>query len=93
MVLEEDRESFRMAPPFSGVQTQHVVESEGVQYFANCSWDALGVPAALGRQAVVYSRCEGSGELLRLEVGLDGPGPREWLFHSLVPAAKWWEDI
>lgn len=93
LVLEGDGSSIRMAPPFSGVPTQHVVESSGVRYFANCAWDALGVPVALHRQAMVHSRCEASGEPLQLDVGVDGPGPSDWLFHSLVPAAKWWNDI
>ena len=93
LVLEDDGASIRMAPPFSGVPTQHVVESAGVRYFANCAWDALGVPAALGRPAAVHSRCEQSGEPLHLEVAPDGPEPCDWLFHCLVPAARWWDDI
>ena len=59
-VLEADGASIRMAPPFSGVPTQHVVEAGGMQYFANCAWDALGVPAALQEPATVHSRCEQS---------------------------------
>ena len=93
LVLESDGASIRMAPPFSGVPTHHVVDSGGVRYYANCAWDALGVPAALGRAGVVHSRCEGSGELLHLEVGQEGPEPSDWLFHSLLPAANWWDDI
>jgi hypothetical protein len=93
LVLEDDGVSIRMAPPFSGVPTQHVVISNGRWYFANCAWDALGIPAALRRPATVYSRCERSWELLRLEVGLEGPARSEWLFHCLVPAAQWWADI
>ena len=93
LVLEADGSSIRMAPPFSGVPTQHQVESDGVRYFANCAWDALGIPAALGRSAVVRSRCERSGEPLRLQVARDGPEPCDWLFHCLVPAAHWWDDI
>jgi hypothetical protein len=93
LVLEPDGESIRMAPPFSGVPTQHFVVVGGTQYFANCAWDALGVPAALHRPAEVTSRCEQSGESLRLAVGLDGPPPSAWLFHCLVPAAKWWDDV
>ena len=93
LVLENDGVSIRMAPPFSGVETQHVIESEGVRYFANCAWDALGVPAALQRPATVRSRCEQSGEALRLRVGVDGPVPADWLFHVHLPAAEWWDDI
>jgi len=93
LVLEEDGSSVRMAPPFSGVPTQHAVVSGDTRYFANCAWDALGIPAALHRSGVVHSRCEESGEALRLEVGRGGPGPSPWLFHCLVPAALWWDDI
>lgn len=93
LVLEPGGASIRMAPPFSGVPTQHVVTVGGTQYFANCAWDALGIPAALHQAGVVHSRCEQSGEPLRLEVGLDGPEPSDWLFHCLLPAARWWDDI
>ena len=93
LVLEADGSSVRMAAPFSGVATQHVVEAGGLRYFANCAWDALGIPAALRKPGTVHSRCEQSREPLRLSVGLEGPEPSDWLFHCLVPAARWWDDI
>jgi Alkylmercury lyase len=93
LALEADGSSIRMAPPFSGVPTQHVVKAGGKEYFANCAWDALGVPSALHLPGEVYSRCEQSGEPLLLKVGLDGPEPSKWLFHCHVPAARWWDDI
>jgi hypothetical protein len=93
LLLEPDGVTIRMAPPFSGLPTQHRVTVSGIQYYANCAWDALGIPAALHRPGVVDSRCEQSFELLHLQVGLDGPEPSSWLFHCLVPAAKWWDDL
>jgi hypothetical protein len=93
LVLEAERTSIRMAPPFSGTPTQHIVEANGIQYFANCAWDALGIPAALHQAATVHSRCAQSGEPFELNVGLQGPEASDWLFHCLVPAAKWWDDI
>jgi len=93
LVLAEDGASIIMAPPFSGVPTQHVVESGGVEYFANCAWDALGVPAALQREGTVKSRCEQTLEPLVLEVSQDGTAPTDWVFHCLVPAAHWWDDV
>ena len=93
LVLEEDGTSIRMASPFSGVPTQHEVASAGVRYFANCAWDALGIPAALKREATVHSRCGQTDEVLRLDVGLDGPELSDWQYHCLVPAAHWWDDI
>jgi hypothetical protein len=93
LVLEADGESIRMAPPFSGVPTQHRVTAGGVTYHANCAWDALGIPAALHRPATVHSRCEQTLEPLELAVSDRGPGPSDWLFHCVVPAAQWWDDI
>ena len=93
LVLEADGASIRIAPPFSGVPTQHAVLVDGTRYFAPCAWDALGVPAALHRPGVVHSRCEASGQPFRLPVGVEGPAPSDWWFHCLVPAAHWWDDI
>ena len=90
LVLEPDGSSIRMAPPFSGVATQHVVKAGGKQYFANCAWDALGVLAALHQP---HSRCEQSGEHLELTVRRAGPEPSDWLFHCPVPAAQWWNHV
>jgi hypothetical protein len=93
LVLEADGSSIRMAPPFSGIPTQHVVEADGIRYFANCAWDALGIPAALRKAGLVHARCAQSGELFDLHVGLQGPDTSDWLFHCLLPAAQWWDDI
>jgi hypothetical protein len=93
LLLERDGVTIRMAPPFSGVPTQHRVTVAGVKYFANCAWDALGIPAALQKSGTVYSRCEQTMEPLKLSVSENGPGPSTWIFHSLVPAAKWWNDL
>jgi hypothetical protein len=91
--LEPDGRSIRMAPPFSAVPTQHRVEVDGTEYFANCAWDALGIPAALHRAGRVRSRCEQSREPLELTVGVEGPEPSSWRFHCLVPASRWWDDL
>ena len=93
LFLEPDGTTIRMAPPFSGVPTQHRVRARGREYFANCAWDALGVAAALQSDAVVLSECAQSHEPLRLPVSLTGPEESDWLFHCLVPAAKWWDDL
>jgi hypothetical protein len=92
LALEPDGE-IRMAPPFSAVPTQHRVRIDGREYFANCSWDALGIPAALHAEAEVLSRCEQSLEPLHLVVRRDGPEAAACLAHFAVPAAHWWDDI
>ena len=93
LALEPDGVTIRMAPPFSGVPTQHLVIVGGTRYYANCAWDSLGIVAALQQPGMVHAQCAQSGEPLHLEIGIDGPPPSPWVFHCLVPAAKWWEDI
>jgi hypothetical protein len=93
LLLEADGETIRMAPPFSGVPTPHSVAVGRQTYFANCAWDALGIPAALHQAAVVHSSCGQSGTPLQLQISLDGPEPSSWLFHCQVPAAQWWNDL
>jgi hypothetical protein len=82
-----------MAPPFSGVETQHRVLVGERLYFANCSWDALGIPAALHGEGEVFSRCEQTLQPIRLPVTRDGPDPQPVVAHFAVPAAKWWADL
>ncbi len=93
LVLESDGVTIRMAPPFSGVATQHRVRVGDKEYFANCAWDALGVPAALHAPGDVLSRCEQSGEPIHLYVHENGPDPEPCVIHFAVPAALWWKDI
>ena len=93
LVPADDFASIRMAPPFSGVPTQHRATVHGTEYFANCAWDAFGVVAALGGTGHVLSRCEQTLEPLDLHLTPDGPPSSGWLFHCVVPAADWWNNI
>jgi hypothetical protein len=88
-----DPSRIRMAPPFSGVPTSFRVVADSRSYFANCAWDALGIAAALHRDAVVEAADGHSGEPIRLEVKDARPVPEPCVIHFAVPAARWWEDI
>jgi hypothetical protein len=93
LVLAADGETIVMAPPFAGAPTQHRVRVGEREYFANCSWDALGVAAAIKRPAVVTSRCEQTLEPIVFNVGEHGPDAEPCVAHFAVPAAQWWKDI
>ena len=93
LVPTRDFESIRMAPPFSGVPTQHRAIVKGVEYFANCAWDVFGVIAALGGTGDVRSRCEQTLEPLALHLTPAGPPASDRRVHCVVPAAHWWNDI
>jgi len=88
-----DPTRIRMAPPFSGVPTPFPVDARGRRYYANCVWDAYGIPAALHADAVIPASDGFSGEALTLEVRDGRPVLRPWIAHFAVPAALWWKDI
>jgi Alkylmercury lyase len=94
LVLEPDSLRIRMLNPFSVVETPHRVACAGRSWFANCAWDALGIPAALHADGRIDSACPDCGEALHLEVE-DGELVQgaELLVHFVVPARGWWDDI
>jgi len=94
LVLEPGTPSrIRMAPPFSGIETQHRVKIENKVYFANCAWDAFGIAAALKRDADIESTCPDCGEPLAFQIRAGKPLLQECVVHFAVPAAHWWQDI
>jgi DNA-binding transcriptional MocR family regulator len=88
-----DPSRIRMAPPFSGVATPFPVKVHDKLYYANCAWDALGIPAALHENALVEAADGHSGQPIRLEVRDGQPIPEPCVIHFAVPAARWWDDI
>ena len=62
LVLQPGTTQVRMLNPFSAVETPHRVEAAGRSWFANCAWDALGIPAALHADGLVRSACPDCGE-------------------------------
>ena len=94
LVLERDAPvRIRMANPFSAIPTPHRVFASGRWWYANCAWDAFGVCAALGVDGRIESSCPDSAEELGLDVRDQRPSDATLVFHCLVPAARWWDDI
>ena len=93
LVLEPDRPQIRMVNPFSAVPTPHRVEAGGRSWFANCAWDAFGIPAALGADGHISSSCPDCGEAIEIDIVGERPEPADDVFHVLVPARLWWDDI
>jgi hypothetical protein len=93
IVLDSDLTSIRMAMPFSAIPTDHVVAAGGRRWWANCAWDALGIPAALHRDASIEARWMDTQEPVALAI-VDGQLSHEDGFvHFGVPARSWWDDI
>ena len=93
LVLDGSREALLMANPFSAVPTRYRVEAGGRSWFANCAWDAFGVCDVLGGDGRIETECPDCGEPLAVEVRRSTAVEEDLVFHCLVPARRWWDDI
>jgi hypothetical protein len=93
LVLDASGEHIRMAAPFSTVPTAHRVHAGGRRWYSNCAWDAFGICAALHVDGRIETSCPDCGEPLVVEVRDGRPDDDSVLFHCLVPARHWWDDI
>jgi hypothetical protein len=93
LVLNPATEEVRMANPFSAVPTAYRVRADGRWWYANCAWDAVGILAALAVDGRIESSCPDCGEPYAVEVAGQRVDRDDLLFHCLVPAARWWDDI
>jgi len=93
LVLKPGTHALWMAMPFSAVETRYRVETPRGAFWANCAWDALGIPAMLGSDATVHARCACCEEPQQLDVRNGQLLTTEGLVHFAVPASRWWEDI
>jgi hypothetical protein len=93
LVLHAGGDSIRMANPFSAVPTAHRVLAADRWWYANCAWDAFGICAALDVDGRIETSCPDCAEAIAVEVRDGRPDREELLFHCLVPARSWWDDI
>jgi hypothetical protein len=93
LVLDPATDEIRMANPFSAVPTAYRVLANGRWWYANCAWDAFGILGALEVDGRVESSCPDCGEPYTIEVRDSAIDRSDLLFHCLVPAAHWWDDI
>lgn len=93
LVLSPQTTEIRMANPFSAVPTAYRVQAAGRWWYGNCAWDAFGICAALHVDGRIETSCPDCGEPIAVEVHDERPGDESLLFHCLVPAERWWDDI
>ena len=89
----DDAGDIRMANPFAARPTDFRVDAGGRSWFANCGWDAFGIGAALHVDCEFDTHCPDCAEPLHVRVRDGRPDDASLVFHVLVPAAKWWNDI
>ena len=93
LVLNSAGTELRMANPFSAVPSAYRVQAGARWWYANCAWDAVGICAALHVDGRIDTSCADCGEAITVGVRDERPDDESLLFHCLVPAQQWWEDI
>ena len=93
VVLEPSTGELRMVHPFSCVPTPFRVEVADQAWWANCIWDALGIPAMLKRDGSVQTQCGCCGDAMTLTIQDGALVTPTGVAHFSVPARDWWRDI
>ena len=93
LILAPNDGNIWAANPFCAVPSGFRVQAGDKTYWGICIWDALGIGAALGRDAVISAPCGDCGEPMRLEVQQGKLGYSEGIIHFAVPAHHWWDNI
>ncbi len=93
LLLVPGAHAIRMAWPFSGVPTGFRVVVGAKQYYANCAWDSLGIPAALRADADIQAFCAQTQEPLRLRIENGSVRGDSAVMYFRVPFAQWYDDL
>jgi Alkylmercury lyase len=89
---QEDGELWRVAP-FSAIPTAFPVTVGRRSWFANCIWDALGIPALLGKDAHIGASCGCCNLAMPIEVRDRKLRAGSGIIHIAVPAREWYKDV
>lgn len=79
--------------PFSAVDTQIRVTSGGKSWWANCAWDALGIPAMLKTDAAIEASCPDCREPISIRVSADVAAGNADIVLFEIAAARFWDNI
>jgi hypothetical protein len=83
VVALDEHGAVLMAHPFAAHTDGARVDARGRTWWGNCAWDAFGIVAALDL----------TGATITAQRFTLGPDDEDAVFHVLVPAAHWWDDI
>ena len=82
-----------MANPLSAVKTDFRVQVGDQWLYANCAWDAPGIPAMLQQDADIEMRYSPGGEMARFRVGDGELQAEDCLVHFALPFRRWYDDL
>jgi hypothetical protein len=89
---QESGELWRAAP-FSAIPTTFPVTVGTRSWFGNCIWDALGIPAMLGKDARIDASCGCCNLAMPVEIRNGKLAAPLGIIHIAVPACEWYKDV
>ena len=93
LILAPNDGNIWAANPFCAVPSPFRVETGGKSYWGICIWDALGIVATLGSDALIRAACGDCSEPMLLEIKAGRLTRSEGIIHFAVPAHHWWDNI
>ena len=93
LILAPNDGNIWAANPFCATPSGFRVVAADRKYWGICIWDALGIAAALGTDAVITAPCGDCGTRMSLEVRNGELVRSEGVVHFAVPAHHWWDNI
>ena len=93
LILAPNDGNIWAANPFCAVPSGFRVAAAGKHYWGICIWDALGIAAAVGSDAVITAPCGDCGTTMTLEVRGGQLVRSEGVVHFAIPAHHWWDNI
>jgi len=91
-MTQESGELWRAAP-FSCIPTGFPVSVGSKAWFGNCIWDALGISAALNKDARIGASCGCCNLDMPIEIRKGKLRADEGVIHIAVPARDWYRDV
>ena len=93
LVLHPDTNQIWMAHPFSAVPTPYPVKTSEITYYANCAWDALGIPALLKVDSITETTCIDCQENLTIGISGNDLIGSHYVIHFAVPPRHFYDDV
>ena len=93
LFLTPGTHEIRMAHPFSGIPTPFRIEVGDRAYWANCAWDALGIPAAVHAAGRIAARLGADGEPIQLAIEDERVRGWDGIVHFALPFRHWYDDL
>jgi|SRR5215470_19201161 len=91
-MIEGNGELWRAAP-FSCIPTAFPVWVGNKSWFGNCIWDALGISAALNKDARIGASCGCCNLDMPINIRKGKLRADKGVIHIAVPARDWYKDV